>query len=71
MFGAVGVFGYIGHLAQKVFADSLLFPIALSIIGCLVMYFGIQYQRHYKTIETKLAQAIPDDLRRLLPPHRS
>jgi len=71
VFGAIGVFGYIGHLAEKVFADSLLFPVALCVIGCLIMFFGIQYQRHYKSIETYLANAIPDNLRRLLPPHRS
>jgi len=71
VFGALGVFGYIGHLASKVFAHSMLFPVALCLVGCLVMYFGIQYQRHYQAIETKLARSIPDGLRQLLPPHRS
>jgi hypothetical protein len=71
VFGAMGVFGYIGHLAKRVFADSLLFPVALCIIGCLIMYFGIQYKRHYRIIEDKLARSIPDSVRRLLPPHRS
>lgn len=71
VFGAIGVFGYIGHLARKVFADSLLFPVALCLIGCLIMYFGIQYQRHYKSIEEKLAKIIPHSLRRMLPTYRS
>jgi hypothetical protein len=71
VFGALGVFGYIGHLAEKVFSDSLLFPVALCVIGGLIMYSGIQYQRHYRSIEAKLALAIPAGIRRLLPPHRA
>jgi len=71
VFGAIGVFGYIGHLARKVFADSLLFPVALCGIGCLIIYFGIQYQRNSKKIEEKLAIMIPDGVRGLLPPYRS
>jgi hypothetical protein len=71
VFGAMGVFGYIGHLSLRVFKDSVLFPVALCIIGCLIMFFGIQYQRHYRAIEIKLAQSIPAGLKRLLPPHRS
>ena len=54
VFGSLGVFGYIGHLARKVFADSLLFPVALCGVGCLIIYFGIQYQRNSKKIEEKL-----------------
>ncbi len=71
VFGAMGVFGYIGHLTQKVFADSLLFPVALCLVGCLIMYFGIQYQRHYKSIEKTLVKIIPDNIQHLLPPYRS
>jgi ABC-type molybdate transport system permease subunit len=71
IFGAMGVFVYIGHLARKVFADSLLFPVALCVIGCLIMYFGIQYRKHYKSIEEKLAKIVPDRMQYFLPPHRS
>ncbi len=71
VFGAIGVFGYIGHLARRVFSDSLLFPVALCIIGCLIMYFGIQYRKYYNNIEEKLAVIIPDSLRQMLPPYRS
>lgn len=71
VFGALGIFGYIGHLAHRVFADSLLFPSALSIIGCLVIYLGIQYRKHYKSIEEKLAMMIPGGVQQLLPPYRS
>lgn len=71
VFGALGVFGYIGHLAQKVFADSLLFPLALTGIGCLIIYLGVQYQRNSKIIDDKLDRVIPDGVRKLLPSYRS
>lgn len=69
-FGALGVFGYLGDLAHRVFKDSLLFPFALSLLGILVIYLGIQYQRHREGIERFLLTRIPPGLRRLLPMER-
>jgi hypothetical protein len=58
VFGSLGVFGYLGHLAQKVFADSILFPFVLCLFGVAVMALGIWYQRHRITIETRVRAAI-------------
>ena len=33
VFGALGIAGYLGHLSYKVFKDSLVFPVALMLIG--------------------------------------
>jgi len=70
VFGALGVFGYLGYLAHRVFRDSLLFPFALSLLGILVIYLGIKYQRHREEIERFLLTRVPVGLRRLLPTER-
>lgn len=62
-FGAVGVFAYIGHLAHRVFADSLLFPFVLSLIGLLIIYLGIKYQRHQAAIDSTVQGWLPASLR--------
>ncbi len=46
VFGAMGIFGYIGHLAYRVFEDSFLFPFVLAIIG-LVMILGTVWGQGY------------------------
>ena len=41
VFGALGAAGYLAHLAYYTFKDSLLFPIALTLLGLAVIYAGI------------------------------
>jgi len=51
IFGSIGVFLYIGHLAFKVFEDSLLFPIALSLLGIIIIFLGIKYNSNKEKID--------------------
>jgi len=67
IFGAIGSFGYVGHLALKVFEDSALFPFALTFIGLLVLYCGILLHRHGKKIEQKLLLTMPEWIKGLRP----
>jgi hypothetical protein len=67
VFGAIGSFGYIGHLASRVFADSILFPFVLTIIGLGVLYCGVQFHRHGKNIKRNLIAAMPAWMRELRP----
>jgi hypothetical protein len=60
VFGAFGVCLYLGHLADKVFKDSLLFPFSLSLIGIAVIAAGLFYHR-------KLSAHLPAALLRLRP----
>ena len=46
VFGAIGVSIYLGHLANKVFQDSWLFPISLTLIGLGIIYVGILWQKN-------------------------
>jgi hypothetical protein len=70
VFGALGVSGYVGYLAYRVFRGSLLFPLVLTIIGVVVIFLGIQYQRHRPAIERAILGSLPEGARRLLPPSR-
>jgi hypothetical protein len=69
VFGAVGVSLYLGHLAGKVFKDSLLFPFALSLIGVGIVGLGLLYQKRSARIAAALERALPPALRSLRPRH--
>lgn len=66
VFGALGSCAYLGHLASDIFQDSWLFPIALSAIGLGVIYLGVLWQKHEKSITEKSRQYLPQALRELL-----
>jgi hypothetical protein len=67
VFGALGLFGYLSHLAYRVFQDSLLFPVILSLIGLLIIYIGIQYQRRRQRIEHRFRTTVVPHIRAFIP----
>jgi hypothetical protein len=67
IFGAMGVIGYLGHLSYSVFRDSLLFPIAISFVGVLMILGGMQYQKNSAIWEAWLRHVVPDSWLQLLP----
>ncbi|MEZ5932834.1 MAG: hypothetical protein R3F54_12900 [Alphaproteobacteria bacterium] len=69
VFGAMGVTGYLGHLAGQVFKDSLLYPFALSFVGLLILGAGLLYYRRQDRIEEALNANLPDVMKRLRPAH--
>jgi hypothetical protein len=69
VFGTIGIAFYLGHLADKVFKDSLLFPFALSLIGVAVIALGLLYHRNQATIAAWMEESLPQALKDLRPPH--
>src|SRR5436190_3917892 len=69
VFGALGLFGYLSYLAYRVFENSLLFPVVLSLIGIGTMYLGFQYQRHSRDIDRLFYAKVGPRIRRFVP-HR-
>jgi hypothetical protein len=63
VFGALGIAAYLGHLSYKVFKDSLLFPVALMLIGLGVVWLGVVWQRHEAAINAVLRRWLPERLR--------
>ena len=66
IFGAIGCSIYLGHLADKVFKDSWLFPIVLTAIGLGIIYLGVIWQKNEKEITKKVRSCLPLALRELL-----
>jgi hypothetical protein len=64
VFGTFGVSLYLGHLAEKVFRDSLLFPFSLSLIGIAVIAAGLLYHRNERAIAAWLSAHLPAGLLR-------
>ncbi|MFP6748617.1 MAG: DUF2157 domain-containing protein [Alphaproteobacteria bacterium] len=71
VFGALGVLGYIGHLAQNIFEDSALFPFVLTAIGVAIIYLGILLKRHGAKIAQAVEDALPAWMKRLRPSERA
>jgi hypothetical protein len=67
VFGAIGICLYLGHLAEKVFKDSLLFPFALSLIGVAVIAAGLLYHRKERAIAMWLSLNLPESVLRVRP----
>lgn len=63
VFGALGITGYLAHLAYDVFEDSLLFPLVLTLIGLFIIFIGIIWQCHEKAINHYLLQFLPQGLK--------
>ena len=70
IFGAIGVSIYLGHLANAVFEDSWLFPIALTAIGLGIIYLGLLWQKHETNITQRVRGYLPLPLRELLEERR-
>jgi len=66
VFGGLGVAFYLGHLSQKVFKDSLLFPFALSMIGLAIIWLGVLWQRREAQWSARLRSVLPAALRELI-----
>jgi hypothetical protein len=45
VFGGLGVAGYLGYLSHRVFMNSLIFPLALSVVGLAIIGLGVLWQR--------------------------
>jgi len=69
IFGALGVAGYLGELADGIFSDSLLFPFALSLIGIGFIALGILYMRKRQQLEAWLRSTLPPGVQHLRPLH--
>jgi hypothetical protein len=66
IFGAIGCSGYIGHLTSNIFEDSWLFPFILTLLGLLIIYLGVLWQKNELVITNKARSLLPPALRELL-----
>lgn len=71
VFGAMGVAAYLGYLSYDVFADSLLFPLVLTLIGLGVIGLGLLYQKRREQLSQSLRARLPGWLQQALPALRN
>ena len=69
--GAIGVASYLGYVSHTLFADSLLFPVALTLIGLAVVVAGVVWQRHEAAIGERLRGFLPVAVRALIAQRRN
>lgn len=65
VFGGLGTAGFIGDLAHRLFADSLVFPFAMCLLGLGIVALGVWWQRHEAALQQRLAAHLPAFLRPL------
>jgi hypothetical protein len=68
--GGFGFFGYLGYLSWSVFANSFVFPFALTALGLLIVYFGWIYHKKYEVVQRFVYGLTPQAVRNMLPPKR-
>lgn len=66
VFGGIGVYAYLGHLAGRVFRDSMMFPLALSVLGLVIIALGVWWHKHGEALGNQLRQHLPQSLREWL-----
>lgn len=66
VFASIGILIYFYHLADKVFQDSLLFPVALAGLGLAIIFCGVYWQRHEQVIHDTLLKLMPGKLEGLI-----
>jgi len=66
IFGALGCTFYLCYLSFRIFEDSLLFPIVLTLIGFGIIRLGILWQQHEHALTLKMRNHLPSDLKAFL-----
>jgi len=66
VFGGLGIAGYLGHLSWRVFRDSMIFPLALSLLGLAIIALGVLWQRREAQWSLRLRGLLPAPLRELI-----
>jgi hypothetical protein len=67
VFGAMGLTEFLGRLSWEFFKDSALFPLALTIIGILLIVLGMFFQKNKKKIDEYIKNNFPEYILKLRP----
>lgn len=67
VYGSIGVLYYLGHVAFTLFAGSIAFPVALTVLGIGVIGLGVVYHKKQAAVDGFLLSLVPASLRDRLP----
>jgi hypothetical protein len=65
------VAAYLGYLSYEVFAESLLFPVVVTLIGLAVIWLGLVYQKRRERLSQVMRGWLPRWVQAALPALRS
>jgi hypothetical protein len=71
VFGAIGVGVVLVDISARFFRHSLVFPIALTLIGLAIVFVGVWWSRNEARIAARLQRVLPADLRELIVARRA
>lgn len=71
IFGTLGVFGYLSHLAWQVFKDSYALPVVLALAGIFIVFLGVKYQKNKELFESAVEKQLPTFLMKWRPQERA
>lgn len=69
--GGLGVFSYLVYVAGELFSESLLFPVALSVIGLAVIAGGVAYAQREDRVRDWVVLKLPPGTSAALPQNRA
>lgn len=68
--GGLGLFVYLLHLANELFRETLIFPVALSAIGLVLILGGVAYAKRQDRIRDWILRKLPSGASAALPQNR-
>jgi hypothetical protein len=70
IFGVFGVLSYISHLSWSVFKDSQIFPLIIAMLGILIIFLGVKFQKNKEKVEKTIESWFPTFLNKWRPAER-
>jgi hypothetical protein len=71
VFGAIGMGIVLADISWRFFKNSWMFPITLTLIGLVIVFLGVWWNRNEARIAARLQSALPADLRELIVARRA
>jgi hypothetical protein len=59
VFGVIGINFYLGHLAYSLFKDNPFFPLALALLGIMIILSTVLFQKYYSVLRTHFFSGHP------------
>lgn len=66
VYGAIGLTGYLGYLAWRLFPDSLFLPVGLSFLGLAIILAGVWLQRRLDRFGALMRARLPPAVQRAI-----
>lgn len=66
VFGAIGICTYLFHLSEEIFKYTLIFPIVLTLLGGIIIFLGVWWQKNESRLREYLLNLLPSRIQLFL-----